>query len=707
MKSRGVELLVVTLLLLAGFGVRLHEVTTNPAGFSSNEITSLRIVEIVKDGTIRVFYDSGRGGGVEGLYQLLQVPITWFIGDGLLGYRMLGIWGGLVSLALIYAVGRRLFGSAVGVVALVTMSFGLWPVIAARTAAPVSLISPSVMATIWIASQAYYLRQDIRPYYPRTVPYTLLALAIVVTTYIYYTGILIGVGIILYILYLRYSRQPVSRNIWWHNSYALTLAIILGLPYLISVLRSSTVSGLYVFWMERPGNILELFESAGKTLLAFFWRGDSNPTHNLPSLPTVSTFEGILIPVGIVISLIRWRQPNYGLILIVFFLGLLPDIWLRSGPDFTALAFANPLIYLLIGIGVVETWRILNENRDLPQRLRWLQQQSWLAPWPRPLLILFATLVVLALSYNIWRFQHHLYTEWPERPDTQQAYHTNVGHIALHLDHRATDTPVLVCSPQIQEVDVAAMDQPVSDQRLLEWMLHGEDIGFRIANCRFALVLLNGGELMHIIFTDSSDVATVPAPLQAWLTLAEPFSGEHLESGTAYALDAEQALADKGGQLPLMSTVFYPRETTQAEPVSAPYPVRFGGNMTLLGYEPFGTDRSLNPGASIPLVTYWRVDGPAPSNLGVFVRLHDTPQASPYAETNQLYVDSDRLHKRDVIVQLGYVTLPETLRQQPYQLTLGVYDGNPENQLPVYDTQTGEVRGYYLLMGAPFMVVSP
>jgi hypothetical protein len=60
-----------------------------------------------------------------------------------------------------------------------------------------------------------------------------------------------------------------------------------------------------------------------------------------------------------------------------------------------------------------------------------------------------------------------------------------------------------------------------------------------------------------------------------------------------------------------------------------------------------------------------------------------------------------------VVVQVASLTLPSTLPQQNYILTIGVYNELPTNQLPVYDSVTGQVRGDYLLLGRPFTVIVP
>jgi hypothetical protein len=704
--SYRVEKIIALILLFLGFAIRIHDLSVIPSGFSEEEIQSLRVIQTIRNGNIAVFHQVGVWG-IGDLFHLLQVAVTQFVGDGLLGYRMLPLWSGVLSLALIYALARRLFGGIIALIAMMSMCFGILPVLTSRTATEVSLMTTLVLGTLLIIARTYYLWGHIRPFRPHTTPYSLVAIAVAIAAYEHYTGILVGIGLLIFIFYLRYTRQPVHRNTWWNSIYCVTFAIILGLPYLLSILRDPPSSNLYILWANRPPDTAAFFESTFKTFLAFWIRrGDTNPAHNIPGLPLTSLVEPVLLTVGIAVSLRRWRLPNYGLILIFFILGLLPDIWLNGGPDYTALTFVSPIIYILIGIGLVESYRFLRTNQEIPERLAWIRDTRWLGQWPQPLMRLFIGLILLTAAIDILRLRQNVFMDWTARSDTQQAYQSNLGDIAIYLDRHPDDNPVLICTTQFRPTEVDDFQTPLADQQLLELMLHHEDINFRVANCRNDLIFINGGEPMRVLFADPSDAGRLPTELQAWFNLSQPISNDAIPEGIAFQLDVEQALANNLGQLQLTSTVYYPPVPETIDEI-APYPVRFGGNMTFVGYLPHArpTGSSLNPGDVLTVVSYWRIDGDVLPNTGIFVRLHDTPQSSPYTEINEFGVDATRLQTRDVIVQVGYLTLP-TLRDQEYRLTIGVYDNTPVNQLPVYK-DISEIRGSHLLLGLPFMVVSP
>jgi hypothetical protein len=94
---------LAALLLLVGAVLRLWNITTLPPGLNRDEISDIRIAETVRQGRVEVFYDLG-GEGREGLFPAMLAAVTSITGGGLIGYRMLSVWAGLLTLALMYAL---------------------------------------------------------------------------------------------------------------------------------------------------------------------------------------------------------------------------------------------------------------------------------------------------------------------------------------------------------------------------------------------------------------------------------------------------------------------------------------------------------------------------------------------------------------------------------------------------------------------------
>ncbi|HLA44311.1 MAG TPA: hypothetical protein VJZ27_12790, partial [Aggregatilineales bacterium] len=174
--------------------------------------------------------------------------------------------------------------------------------------------------------------------------------------------------------------------------------------------------------------------------------------------------------------------------------------------------------------------------------------------------------------------------------------------------------------------------------------------------------------------------------------------------GAVFRLEAENALAELGGQLQLGEDLQYPPVGNAPEVVNLP--VRFGRNITLLGVLP-PQAQNYHPGDILAITTYWRIDGEPPSRPGVFTRLHDTLQSSPYTETNVLDVIPGDLQERDVIIQTNFMAIPDTLLPGDYILTLGAFDNNPLNQIQVFGNDVSVGRGDYLLLRSRLKIEPP
>lgn len=662
-------------LLLLGVWLRLYDLTRLPLGFSDEEITSITITKEIRSGTIQVFFPIRPQGGQESFYHTLNSVVTRAVGDGLLGFRALSLWSNLLALALLYMAARALFGAGIGLVALALMTTGIWSILLGRSASAVTLVPLFVTGMLAAMVWTFRLHKPIAPTPPSTAAYTALGFGMGVALYAHYTGVLLGAVVLVFVLYLWQTKQPVSRWVWSSSLYMLTLIAVVGLPYLISVLRNPDLSGVGLFWRQRPESVLGLAESLVKTVGGFFYRGDSDPSHNVPVLPLMPPIWFLLSVVGFIYGVRRWREPAYGLILIALGVGLLPDIWLREGPDFSAMLLLQPILYIYAGLGTYVAARYVQSSRVM-------------GGWR-----FVAFLAFLGFLWSAWQAYDRLLVEWPGREDVRVLYHSDVAQLTTYLDRSPEDLPTLICVNNLDEAILPSGNLRWSEPQLIEDMLHREDLELRYAACRSSFVFIHGGEPMRVLLVGTRLLSEATPAVRVWFDQLQPLSVEGIPSGIVNRLDAGNALAQLGGQFQLDSPLFYP--LTGSEPEKVSLPVRFGRNITLLGAIP--PDSSVYPPGGIVVVTsYWRIDGTPPQRLGIFARLHDNPQSSPYTETNVLDVIPDDLEERDVILQTSFMPLPETLPPGEYVLTLGAYDNNPLNQIPVFDAAAAQVRGDYL-----------
>jgi hypothetical protein len=139
--------------------------------------------------------------------------------------------------------------------------------------------------------------------------------------------------------------------------------------------------------------------------------------------------------------------------------------------------------------------------------------------------------------------------------------------------------------------------------------------------------------------------------------------------------------------------MFDPQATEGTEVV--PPPLRFGGNLTFLGYEHSWAD-VYRPGDVIPVVTYWRVDGVVPPDLRLFTHILSDP-TNIVAQNDSSSVIASQLRPRDIFIQVTYVQLPRRIMDATYSISVGAYPESTGIRLPVFDGD--QPRGARLFLG--------
>jgi hypothetical protein len=671
------ERAALLILLLMAVWFRAVDFPHLPLGFSNDELAHIDITEQVRGGNIRVFFANQPAAGHESFYHIVNGGVTALVGDGLVGYRLLGLWSSLLALAFFYAAVRALFGPGIGMAALAIMVTSIPSILYARNATPLAMAPLAMSMTLAAIVWTFRLNKPIAPIHPRTSPYAVLAFVVAAALYIHYTGIFLALIVMIFVVYLRQSGQPVSRQVWSSSLFVLTLILVLALPYIISFFRSPDAAGIAVFWRERPLSFADLGDSLVAALNGIFSDGDANPTHNIPGLPMLFPLWVLLALVGLFFSARRWREPGYALILIFLVVGLLPDIWLKNGPDFSGMVIVQPTLMILAGIGTYIAARFVQANRVM-------------GGWR-----FVALLAALTFAFTAWQAQDRFLDDWPQREDVQAAYHADVGRLAAYLDSSDDETPVLFCVDILHQEALPTGFVRWAEPDIARYAMHRENLQMRFATCRSAFVFINGGEAMRVALVNPRSLNEAAPAIRIWLDELTHINAPNLPPGVLWQIVAVDELAKLAGQLTQASSLYYPRVGSDLE--TAVLPVRFGRNVTLLGYDPLNT-HIYRPGNILSISSYWRIDGAPPERLGIFTRLHDTPQSSPYTETNVLDVLPAALQARDVVIQTNFMTIPETLLPGEYIVTLGAYDNNPLNQIPVFDAQATEARGNYLML---------
>lgn len=639
----------------------MWDLTTLPAGLSNEEIVDIRITETIRDGGgISVFYDLGTEGR-EGLYHATLATVTTFIGHGTLGYRMMSLWAGLITIALVYAIGIRLFGRFAGLSAMAFMAFGFVPVIFSRHITPEVFLPLLISAVLLALAQAlptYRRRQK------RTVNTTIFASLGVFTTlglYVHPIGIPIMVLVIIYMFYmLRYADQLLSKRRLRYIRFSILLMVIVAIPYLTSTIRRPNLHGFRRLFDDGAITLQNALDSLSGLVVA----GDSNPLYNLSNRPLLDPITAILIVLALIICLRDWRQPRYGLLIMSIVLLLPTALFTNDAPQSTHYLVLMPIFALLFGLAVHRVTSSTYFNRN----------------GARAMTVGFIVLI----SFNLAWTGNDLFSHWRNDEAVQTAYNTRLGQLALHIDRHSTDIPMVVCGWSPNQLPSASQ---LTQAQIIDLMLNRRHAPVRYAACDIGIAMTNGGAEQQIILPDPNTIETTHPLVREWLDLATPINEPNLPENAVFIFDAVDTLADRLGAFTVSTPIRFAPETGGGVAEEFGPPISLGGNITFLGYESVDQG-AYAPGSTLTIATYWRADGAVPPDLRLFVHILADPAASPVANFDTISVTPSRLRDRDVFVQITYVPLPETLPIGEYQVSVGAYQDSSNLRLAVLEDGT-------------------
>lgn len=677
--------LIVTLLLLAA-GLRGWDIARLPLGFNPAELANIRMTETIRQGQLAIHYQVGDGVGRAGLYPLGNAVAVTFFGDGLLGYRALSLGAGLVWLALVYALARRLFGPPVALIALGLGAVNLEAILLARSVTPEAFVPLLATLVLFMLAYVFHLRRVVVYRLPNTLSFALLAILFGLSGYLHYSALVLGPIGALFFAHLLLTGQPLARRVWRAMAFVIVLATVVAMPYLISTAREPETSEPYVLWSARPQSVTEAIDGLLGAVGGIVWRGDPAITRNLPEVPLLGPLMAILLIVGVAEGVRRWREPRYALLLLALLAGLLTDAWVQPEPTFSANLVALPAVLIFPAIGAAAVARML-------------RGRGWSNAW-----LPVSVLLVVALAANVAITSDRLFRQWRDHPATAAAYQTHLGAVAAYLDRNPEGPPVSMCTHPLR----LANEVGLTARQTLNLMMHRENLDIRHSDCETGLVMINAGAPMRFIFGSERGQEVMRPELKAWLDQATPIDVPGLPKNTVLRVDVEERIMDAGGYAwgQLAETYFVGQG--EPAPIRAPLAIKLERNLTFAGYDLFPRERPPG-GTPIVLVTYWRVDGPLPPDAGIFAHLVDywedpnsgqkVPLLEPWAESNSLDVIASELQNRDFFAQVLYIYMRDDLQPGDYALVIGAYQDNVFNRLGVLDPATGERRGDRLSLG--------
>jgi len=651
MTSRMSYFLVVVLLLLAS-ALRIIDLSHLPQGFSDDEIINIRLADNVRQGDIYVFFP-GEDGGREGLYHVLVAFVTSFVGEGTVGFRILSVWLGVLSLAIIYTLGRHLFNPIIGVLSAGLLTVNMSAILLSRTVSSDAVVLFLVSATMLALARSLPVYRRTRVVTSNVVSFAALGALLGIGVYLHPSSLFIVLGAMVYILHLVFMRHVMFRQRRSYTGFAILLMLIISMPYVISSINlPQYAAGQRILSHYSDG----LIRSIANGLIAVIHTGDADPLHNLPGRPLVDIFSGLFMIAGFFVCILRHHRPRFMLLLLMFVSTLPAAFIVENSPNFSRMSVIYPQLSIFFGMGF---YSLIRSRVFVDVVFRRLAVAGVLA--------------LLGLNL-IWTWQD-FFVDWRSNELVMPLVNGELGQIAHYLDVAANETPFVLCNPAWNSAQTETEVIEI-DKTLL--MMNRSNLGYREANCARSLLLTNGGERQRIVFFNEQTRENAHPYLQEWLSTGQAVSGD-VPRGSILELAATDLLAQRAGELTTTAPVSYAPEVSEPEPIGPP--IRFGGNLTFLGYEP-NVRREFAPGDTVEVITYWRAEGELLPDLTLLTHVLSSP-VTPIGIRDVLYVNPVLLRDRDVFIQVTQVQLPAEALPGELYVSVGAYRQADLKRLPV------------------------
>ncbi len=715
MRNRWEWPIVVGLLLIAFF-FRVWQLNDVPPGLHHDEVIIGQVAKDILRGHFAIYFTAGYGH--EPLYHYLVAGMFAALGANAFVLRLTSAFIAMLGLATTYVFVRRIFSPIVAMGTVAWMSISLWPVFFARVGLRgiiLPLLTTLTAYFLWRALFGHRTTND-RPH--ATAPSNLTpelansagasvlhpshlhlqqAQAQVQVSFIL-PGVLLGLSIYTYqasrvfplifglfllfvlvkqwlamrrtrpeLLVTRYS----FRSLWRGVVVFFLAALIVAAPLIIylTVINPSAESRIADLSgplnQLRAGDPSAVIASALNTLGMFTYRGDAVPIYNVSGRPVYPEILGAaLFVIGFLICVWRWKRPAYALVLIWFFISLIPAMVTPFSPNFVRTIASWPAPFVFAGLAMAEIVRWVSRGSD--------QRSATLAPHASAgvsLQKLATILLALVLAWNSILTANDYFKQWPTDDYVrfwQQATWTQAVR-ALNAD--PSTAPVAASGLSIQDFDPQTFD-------LLGLR---SDLKVKWFDCRNAVLFPVDMEQPTIRYLSPSffpcDADLMSSYLPGLQTIEQPRWPD--SSNTIFSLEQftrPWTLSELLLPRVVTSTLYLGAENF--DPISPTLDlVQPGGLPDFEGLPFFGATPHpsvLRPGTTLTFDTLWTLGRPMTSSLKIFIHL-TAPDGKIVAQWDGLDVNVSTLDVGDLFVQRHHINLPGDLPSGPYRISLGVY----------------------------------
>lgn len=432
---RGAE--VALLLVVLGWAAwfRLYQIGEAPAGPHYDEAAAGLDALDVLDGRHMIF--SPRSYGREMLFVYVAAPLVALLGPTLLALRLPIAVVGILTVLVTHLLARELFhenkrqAQCIALLAAAFLAISFWHRVLNHLsfrANYVPLFEVLCFLFLWRALRTGRLGAYlISGFWLGLNLYTYLAARFVpIVLIVFFAGLLLT----------QRGRELILPR-WRRWALLALVALLVSAPLLAFFLLQPEqllvrARGVSIFNPQlHQGGLWGLMaRSVLGNLGLFGFKGDPNWLYNIPGRPGLDPVQAVLFWLGVVLCLVRWRQPRNLFLLAWWLVMLLPSI-----------LAPNPIPHSLRAIGTLPVACIL-AAQALVTLSSWLAQR-WRRLGPAvPLAVSAALALYLGWAgYDTW---HSYYRTWLPRDEVYYAHYGHMADLAEQINRDAGSETIYI-----------------------------------------------------------------------------------------------------------------------------------------------------------------------------------------------------------------------------------------------------------------------
>lgn len=412
---------LIVLILLAAFALRAAAIERTPPGLSHDEAYNGIAALEVLGGQFRIFYEINKG--IEPLIIWLEGLSFYLLGVGPVQLRLVSIFAGMLTVALIYPLAARLFNRQIALLAMAGVAISFWAVFVSRLALRAVLLPPLLLLTLYLFWRALF-----SPSKASLLFFALSGMAAGLTMYTYLSSRFVPF-VLLTLLVYRLIRRKINRYQWWSLLLFAVIAGVIFWPladYFIEHAASFTHRSSQVTTIPYAlnGDFGPMLRNTGRTLAMFNLTGDTTDRYNLSGRPVFDWLNGALFLVGLGVVVWRFvRTPGRAetplLLLGTAFFMLLPDFITDDSPHFLRTIGTLPVVYIFWAVGVDAAARQIND---------WLARRRLSLPAH-----LSTALVLVLVALMAGQTVVDYFFRWHTATEARKIYGADMAEVARYL----------------------------------------------------------------------------------------------------------------------------------------------------------------------------------------------------------------------------------------------------------------------------------